>query len=60
MEEVMLKVNGFGVRRHLQHYVSYTMGISFIGGGNRNTLGKPPNCDKSLTNLYRVHLTMIS
>jgi len=56
----MLKVNGFGVRRHLQHYVSYIMGISFIGGGNRNTLGKTPHCGKSLTNFYRVHLTMIA
>jgi len=25
-------------------------GVSFIGGGNRNTRRKPPTCGKSLTN----------
>jgi hypothetical protein len=30
---------------------SYIMVVSFIGGGNRSALGKPPTCRKSLTNI---------
>ena len=38
---------GYGV---FQHYSSYTVKVSFIGGGNRNARRKPPTCRKSLTN----------
>ena len=39
------------------------MVVSFIGGGNRGTWGKPPTCCKSADKLdhimlYQVHLTM--
>ena len=34
----------------LQQYSSYIVAVSFIGGGNRSTRGKPPTCRKSLTN----------
>jgi hypothetical protein len=30
-----------GVQRHFQRYFSYTMAVSFIGGGNRRTRRKP-------------------
>ena len=30
-------------------YFRYFMAVSFIGGGNRSTLRKPPTCHKSLT-----------
>ena len=36
-----------GVSRHFKQYLSYTVAVSFIGGGNRR---KPPTCRKSLTN----------
>jgi hypothetical protein len=32
---------GFGVYRHFQHYFSHIMAVSFIGGGNQSTRGKP-------------------
>jgi hypothetical protein len=41
---------GYGVHRHLQHYFSYIVTVSFIGGRNRSTRGKPLTCHKSLTN----------
>ena len=28
---------GYGVHRHLQHYFSYIVAVSFIGGENRIT-----------------------
>jgi hypothetical protein len=31
--------------------VWYIVEVSFIGGGNQNTLRKPPTCGKFLTNL---------
>ena len=34
----------------LQQYFSYIEAVSFIGGGNKSTRRKPPNCHKSLTN----------
>jgi len=34
----------------LSQYFSYIVAVSFIGGGNRSTLGKPLTCRKSLTN----------
>jgi len=33
-----------------QLYFSYIVVVSFIGGGNQSTRGKPPTCHKSLTN----------
>ena len=35
---------------HFQHYFSYIMAVSFIGGGNQSIRRKLPNCHKSLTN----------
>jgi len=32
---------GYGVHLHLQLYVSYIVAVSFIGGGNQSTRGKP-------------------
>ena len=32
------------------------MAVSFIDGGNRSSLRKPPTSRKSLKNLYQVHL----
>jgi hypothetical protein len=40
-----------GVEHHFQQYFSYIMAVSFIGGGNQSTRGKPPTCRKLLTNL---------
>jgi hypothetical protein len=37
-------VGGLGLWRHFQQYFSYIMAVSFIGGGNRTTLRKPPTC----------------
>jgi hypothetical protein len=34
----------------LQQYFSYIEAVRFIGGGNKSTRRKPPNCHKSLTN----------
>ena len=31
----------------LQHYFSYIVAVSLIGGGNRSTRRKPPTCRKS-------------
>jgi hypothetical protein len=39
-----------GVLRHFQQYFSYTVVVSFIGGGKWRTRRKPPTCHKSLTN----------
>ena len=36
----------YSVERHYQHYFSYIVVVSFIGGGNRR---KTPTCRKSLT-----------
>jgi len=36
--------------RHFQQYFSYIVAVSFIGGGNQRTRGKPPTYHKSLTN----------
>ena len=44
----------YGVSRHLQHYVSYIVAVSFIGEGNWSTRRKPPTCRKSLTNLNHI------
>jgi len=38
----------YGVSRHFQHYFSYIVAVSFIGGGNRRTRRKPQTCRKSL------------
>ena len=38
-----------GVLRHFQQYFSYIVAVSFIGGKNRRTRGKPLTCCKSLT-----------
>jgi hypothetical protein len=35
---------------HFQHYFSYIMAVSFIGGGNWSTRKKQLTCRKSLTN----------
>ena len=37
-------------------YFGYVVVVSFIGGGNRSTLRKPPTCRKSLTNFYHIML----
>ena len=42
---------GYGSQRHFQHYFSYIVAVSFIGGGNRSAWRKPLTCCKSLTNL---------
>ena len=42
---------GYGVQRHFQQYFSCIVVVSFIGRGNRSTLRKPLNCNKSLTTL---------
>jgi len=34
-----------------QWYFSYSVAVSFNGGGNQSTRRKPPTCCKSLTNL---------
>jgi hypothetical protein len=38
------------VLHHFQHYFSYIVALSFIGGGNRRTWRKPPTCRKSHVN----------
>jgi len=43
-----------GVLCHFQHYFSYIVMISFIGGGNWSTRRKPPICRRSLQMLYRL------
>ena len=40
----------YGVEHHFQQYFSYIVAVSFIGGGRRSTLRKPPTYLKSLTN----------
>ena len=41
-----------GVSRHFQQYFNYMiMAVSFIGGGNRRTWGKPP-----IDKLYHIML----
>jgi hypothetical protein len=37
----------YGAKRHFQQYFSYIVAVSFIGGGNRSTRGKPPTCCKN-------------
>ena len=37
-------------KHHFQQYFSYIVAVSFNGGGNQNTLRKPPTCRKYLTN----------
>jgi len=32
---------GYGAKRYFQHYFSYIVVVSFIGGGNRSTRRKP-------------------
>jgi hypothetical protein len=39
----------------LFHYIIYIILVSFIGGGNQNTLRKLPTCSASHV-LYRVHI----
>ena len=39
----------------LQQYFSYIEAVSFIGGGNRSIMRKPPTCRKSLTNFITYH-----
>ena len=41
---------GYDVTHNFQQYFSYFVAVSFIGGGNRSTHRKPPNCCKSTTN----------
>jgi hypothetical protein len=36
------------VQRHFQQYVSYSVAVSFLGGGNRSTRRKPPTYSKSI------------
>jgi hypothetical protein len=36
--------------RDPQKYFTYTMKLSFTGGGNQSTGRKPPTCPMSLTN----------
>jgi hypothetical protein len=33
-------------KRHFRQYFSYILAVSFIGGGSRSTLRKPPTCRK--------------
>jgi hypothetical protein len=40
-----------GVKHNKTNQPSYIVAVSFIGGGNRSSRGKPPNCHKTLTNL---------
>ena len=44
----------YGVYHHFQQYFSYTVTVSFIGGGNWSTRRKPPTCRKSLTNFITL------
>jgi len=37
------------VQRHFHQYLSYIVGVNFIGGGNRSTQRKPQICCKSPT-----------
>ena len=39
------------VKHHFQQYFSYILTVSFIGGGNWSTQGKPQTIRKSLTSL---------
>ena len=41
-------------REKERQYFSYIVAISFIGGGNRSTQGKPQICRKSLTNCITI------
>jgi hypothetical protein len=45
-----------GVERHIQHYFSNILAVSFIGGGNPSTRRKPPTMGKQLVNLYHLRL----
>ena len=38
-----------------QQYLSYIVAVSFIYGGNRSALRKPPTCRKSLLNFITYH-----
>jgi hypothetical protein len=49
--EILLKVALSTIKPTNQQYFSYTVAVSFIGGGNRSSRGKPPNCHKALTNV---------
>jgi hypothetical protein len=40
----------YGVYRHFQKYFSYIEEVSFVGGGNRSALRKPPTSRKSVAN----------
>jgi len=43
-----------GVKRHIKQYFSYTVAISFIGGGNRIYPGKLPTCRMALTSFITL------
>jgi hypothetical protein len=38
----------YGVLHHFQQYFSYTVAVSFNGGGIQSIRRKPPTCRKSL------------
>jgi hypothetical protein len=40
-------------------HLSYTMAVSFIGGGNQSTLRKAPTCHKSLTNFITYNFDAV-
>jgi len=50
MLNIMVWLLVYGVECHFQHYFSYIMVVSSIGGGNRTTRRKPLTCCKSMTN----------
>jgi hypothetical protein len=57
-KECRMDYDGLGLWfwRHFQHYFSYIVAVSFIGGGNRSTRRKPPTFRRSLTKLgYSMH-----
>ena len=49
MDEYVVGLRPYGVKRHFQQYFSYIVAVRFIGGGNRSPRRKQPTFRKSLT-----------
>ena len=54
-ETVVPWENHRSVASHFQQYFSYIVAVSFIGGGNRSNLRKPPICRKPLSTIFQLY-----